>query len=73
MINEKLAQEFVELHNENIQEFHKLSGDSGCDFFLRATASQVGQDNGMGELVFEISGDDSHTGKPILFEVPKEG
>ncbi len=71
MINEKLAQEFVELHNAKIRGWHEQSGDSGCDFFLRATASQVGQDNGMGELVFEISGDDSRTGNPILFEVAK--
>ena len=69
-ITEKLAQDFVELHNAKIREWHKLSGDSDFNFFFQATESQVGQDNGMGEIVFEISGDDSRTGHPILFEVP---
>jgi hypothetical protein len=69
-ITEELAQEFVELHKSQIQEWHKLSGKSDVDFFLRVTESQVGEDNGMGELVFEIDASDSHTGNPILFEVP---
>tara|TARA_B100000686_G_scaffold116833_1_gene124086 strand:+ start:140 stop:355 length:216 start_codon:yes stop_codon:yes gene_type:complete len=69
MINPTQAREFVELHNSQIQERHKLSGKSDVDFFLRATESQAGEDNGMGELVFEISASDSHTGNPILFEV----
>ena len=71
IITEKLAQEFVELHNEKIREWHHLSGDSALNFFLQATQSQPGQDNG-GEIVFEISGDDSRTGHPILFEVNKD-
>ena len=67
---EIIAGEFVALHNEKIIEWHELSGDDDLDFFLRATESNPGEDNGMGELVYEISGDDSHTGNPILFEVP---
>ena len=67
---EIIAGEFVALHNEKIIEWHELSSDDDLDFFLRATESNPGEDNGMGELVFEISGEDSHTGNPILFEVP---
>ena len=65
-----IAGEFVTLHNVKIREWHELSDDDDLDFFLRATESNPGEDNGMGELVFEISGEDSHTGNPILFEVP---
>ena len=67
---EIIAGEFVALHNEKIIEWHELSGDDDLDFFLRATESNPGEDNGMGERVYEISGKDSHTGNPILFEVP---
>ena len=65
-----IAGEYVALHNVKIREWHELSNDDDLDFFLRATESNPGEDNGMGELVFEISGEDSHTGNPILFEVP---
>ena len=64
-----IAGEFVTLHNVKIREWHELSNDDDLDFFLRATESDPGEDNGMGELVFEISGEDSHTGNPILFFV----
>ncbi len=67
---EIIAGEFVALHNEKIIKWHELSGDDDLEFFFRATESDPGEDNGMGELVYEISGDDSHTGNPILFEVP---
>ena len=67
---EIIAGDFVALHNEKIIERHALSGDDDLEFFSRATQSNPGEDNGMGELVYEISGDDSHTGNPILFEVP---
>ncbi len=64
-----IAGEFVALHNEKIIEWHELSDDDDLDFFLRATESDPGEDNGMGERVHEISGEDSHTGNPILFFV----
>ena len=69
-ILEIIAGEFVALHNEKIIKWHELSGDDDLEFFFRATESDPGEDNGMGELVYEISGDDSHTDNPILFEVP---
>ena len=64
-----IAGEFVTLHNVKIREWHELSDDDDLDFFLRATESDPGEDNGMGERVYEISGEDSHTGNPILFFV----
>ena len=64
-----IAGEFVALHNVKIREWHELSNDDDLDFFLRATESDPGEDNGMGERVYEISGEDSHTGNPILFFV----
>ncbi len=64
-----IAGEFVALHNVKIREWHELSTDDDLDFFLRATESDPGEDNGMGERVYEISGEDSHTGNPILFFV----
>ena len=67
---EIIAGEYLALHNEKIIEWHELSGDDDLNFFLRATEYNPGEDNGMGELVFEISGEDSYTGNPILFEVP---
>ena len=66
---EIIASEYVALHNEKIIEWHELSNDDDLDFFLRATESDPGEDNGMGERVYEISGEDSHTGNPILFFV----
>ena len=69
-INPTQAREFVELHNSQIQDRHKLSGESDVDFFLWATQTQTGEDNGMGELMFEISASDSHNGNPILFFMP---
>ena len=67
---EIIASEYIALHNDKIREWHELSNDDDLDFFLRATESDPGEDNGMGERVYEISGEDSHTGNPILFEVP---
>ena len=67
---EIIASEYIALHNDKIREWHELSDDDDLDFFLRATESDPGEDNGMGERVYEISGEDSHTGNPILFEVP---
>ena len=67
---EIIAGEFVALHNEKIIKWHEDSGDDDLDFFNRATQSNPGEDNGMGELVFEISGEDSYSGNPILFEMP---
>ena len=64
-----IAGEFVALHNEKIREWHELSDDDDLEFFNRATQSNPGEDNGMGERVYEISGEDSHTGNPILFFV----
>jgi hypothetical protein len=64
-----IAGEFVALHNVKIRERHALSGDADLEFFNRATQSNPGEDNGMGERVYEISGEDSHTGNPILFFV----
>jgi len=64
-----IAGEFVALHNEKIIEWHELSDDDDLEFFNRATQSNPGEDNGMGERVYEISGEDSHTGNPILFFV----
>ena len=78
-INPTQAREFVELHNSQIQEWHKLSGKSDVDFFLRSTQTQTGEDDDMGELIadrqigghlFEISASDSHNGNPILFFMP---
>ena len=66
---ENIAREYLALHNEKIIEWHEDSGDDDLDFFLRATQSDPGEDN-MGKLVFEISGEDSYTGNPILFEAP---
>ena len=66
---EIIAGEFVALHNEKIIEWHELSDDDDLEFFNRATQSNPGEDNGMGERVYEISGEDSHTGNPILFFV----
>ena len=65
-----IAGEFVTLHNVKIREWHELSNDDDLDFFLRATESDPGEDNGMGERVYEISGEDSYSGNPILFEMP---
>ena len=67
---EIIAGEYLALHNEKIIEWHEDSGYDDLDFFLWSTRHDPGEDNGMGELVYEISGDDSHTGNPILFEVP---
>ena len=67
---ENIAREYLALHNKKIIEWHALSNDDDLEFFNRATQPNPGEDNGMGELVFEISGDDSYTGNPILFEVP---
>ena len=67
---EIIAGEFVALHNEKIIEWHEDSGDDDLEFFNRATQSNPGEDNGMGKLVFEISGEDSYSGNPILFEAP---
>jgi len=64
-----IAGEFVTLHNVKIREWHELSDDDDLEFFNRATQSNPGEDNGMGERVYEISGEDSHTGNPILFFV----
>ena len=66
---EIIAGEYLALHNDKIREWHELSGDDDLDFFNRATQSNPGEDNGMGERVYEISGEDSHTGNPILFFV----
>jgi hypothetical protein len=65
-----IAGEFVALHNVKIREWHELSDDDDLEFFNRATQSNPGEDNGMGERVYEISGEDSYSGNPILFEVP---
>ena len=65
---ENIAREYLALHNEKIIEWHEDSGDDDLDFFLRATQSDPGEDNG--KLVFEISGEDSYSGNPILFEAP---
>jgi hypothetical protein len=67
---ENIAREYLALHNEKIIEWHEDSGDDDRDFFLRATQSDPGEDIGMGKLVFEISGEDSYSGNPILFEAP---
>ena len=72
MIDTTLAQEFIDLHNDEIIAAHELSGNSALSFFLKATESQEGEDNGMGELVFEISGEDSYSGNPVEFEVPDD-
>ena len=67
---EIIAGEYLALHNEKIIEWHELSDDTDLEFFNRATQSNPGEDNGMGERVYEISGEDSYSGNPILFEVP---
>ena len=72
MIDTTLAQEYLDLHNDEIRAAHELSGNSALSFFLKATERQEGENNGMGELVYEISGDDSYSGHPVEFEVPDD-
>ena len=66
---ENIAREYLALHNEKIIEWHEDSGDDDIDFLLSSIHHDPGEDN-MGKLVFEISGEDSYTGNPILFEAP---
>ena len=66
-----LAQEYLELHSNKIKDHYAVMGISAMKLLLAAVESEPGEDNGMGEIVFEISGADSHTGNPILFEVPR--
>ena len=67
---ENIAREYLALHNEKIIEWHEDSGDDDIDFLLSSIHHDPGEDNGMGKLVFEISGEDSYSGNPILFEAP---
>ncbi len=73
-----ITREFVALHNEKIRERHIASGDSDYWFFLRETdasgewGKRLGEAQSpyAGELGFEIAGENSCTGRPILFYLP---
>jgi len=73
-----ITREFVALHNEKIRERHIASGDSDYWFFLRETdasgewGKRLGEPHSpyAGELGYEIAGENSCTGRPILFYLP---
>jgi hypothetical protein len=67
---ELIAREYLALHNKKIIEWYEDSDYDDLDFFLSSIHHDPGEDNGMGELIFEISGEDSYSGNPILFKVP---
>jgi len=66
-ITEQLAQDFLELHNQDIQEAYNHNPIELVDIALE---SYPLEDNGMGGYLYEIDSSESKSGLPIIFEFP---
>ena len=66
-ITEQLAQDFLELHNQDIQEAYNHKPIELVDISLE---SYPLEDNGMGGYNYEIDSSESKSGLPIIFGFP---